>query len=323
MDLPELRPLSLGELLDRTFTYYRRHFWLFVSIMAVPQVMIVAVNILTQSLRGPLMPSAGTRTSTSLAVGMFTGFVLGTIIMFIAYFVLYALALGATTFAVSEVHLGRATSAHAAYRTMRGRVLRLLDLIFTVFIRVFLLFALVFLLAMLGFTVFPIIGGAAGALVGGLLMLLVFAGGTAFAVWLFLRYGVAVPALLLENLKARAAIQRSIALTKNNLARVLLIVFLMTMIAWTVASICQGPFFVALIILTLKHPGLPPLWLTIPMNIAGGIGQALSGPLLMIGLVLLYYDIRVRKEGFDLQLMMSALDAPAPDRPTPLLPANS
>jgi hypothetical protein len=28
----------------------------------------------------------------------------------------------------------------------------------------------------------------------------------------------------------------------------------------------------------------------------------------MIGLVLLYYDIRVRKEAFDLQLMMSLVD---------------
>ena len=309
MDLPELRPLSLGELLDRTFTYYRRHFWLFVGIMAVPQVMIVAVNVLSQSLNGPLMPRPGTPASTTLAVGMFAGFAIGTIVMFLAYFVLYALALGATTFAVSDVHLGRATTARAAYRTMRGRFWRLVDLIFTVMIRMFLVFMLIVIVAMLGAVAIPAVGGPAGALVGGLLMLLALLGGMVFAVWLFLRYGVAVPALLLENLKAREAIKPSVVLTRNNLARVLLITFLMSMVAGTVASICQGPFFVALIVMTIKGHGAPPLWLTVPMNIAGGVGQALTGPLLMIGLVLLYYDIRVRKEGFDLQLMMSALDS--------------
>jgi hypothetical protein len=49
VDIPDLHPLSLGELLDRTFTYYRRHFWTLVGIMAIPQVLIVAVNVLLQS----------------------------------------------------------------------------------------------------------------------------------------------------------------------------------------------------------------------------------------------------------------------------------
>ncbi|HEV2350884.1 MAG TPA: hypothetical protein VG028_13675 [Terriglobia bacterium] len=41
----ELRPLSIGELLDRTFSYYRRNFWLFVGIVAAPQVAMVAVSL--------------------------------------------------------------------------------------------------------------------------------------------------------------------------------------------------------------------------------------------------------------------------------------
>lgn len=40
--------------------------------------------------------------------------------------------------------------------------------------------------------------------------------------------------------------------------------------------------------------------------------QSLVGPLLTIALTLLYYDQRVRKEGFDLQLMMSNLEGAAP-----------
>ncbi len=46
------------------------------------------------------------------------------------------------------------------------------------------------------------------------------------------------------------------------------------------------------------------MWMMGIGSITGALGGALAAPLIMIGLVLLYYDIRVRKEAFDLQLMM-------------------
>jgi len=46
------------------------------------------------------------------------------------------------------------------------------------------------------------------------------------------------------------------------------------------------------------------------LQAAGGfISTSLLGPLLTIAFTLIYYDQRVRKEGFDLQLMMSTLEA--------------
>jgi len=44
---------------------------------------------------------------------------------------------------------------------------------------------------------------------------------------------------------------------------------------------------------------------------------SLVGPLLTIALTLIYYDERVRKEGFDLQLMMSTLEGGAPNAAAP------
>jgi hypothetical protein len=129
-----------------------------------------------------------------------------------------------------------------------------------------------------------------------------------FAVWLTLRYGVAIPALLLERLKAKQAIRRSILLTKGNLGRVFLILFLMSMVAGTVSALVQGPFFVGIMVFAAKGQGVPPLWLSLPMYLASGVAYAVTSPLLMIGLALLYYDTRVRKEGLDLQLIMEALD---------------
>jgi hypothetical protein len=45
--------------------------------------------------------------------------------------------------------------------------------------------------------------------------------------------------------------------------------------------------------------------------VAGFISTCLVGPLATIAFSLVYYDQRVRKEAFDLQLMMTTLDAPA------------
>ena len=50
MDATELRPLTLGELLDRTFQLYRNHFWLFVGIMAIPSAFSVPFTVLIFSM---------------------------------------------------------------------------------------------------------------------------------------------------------------------------------------------------------------------------------------------------------------------------------
>jgi hypothetical protein len=44
--------------------------------------------------------------------------------------------------------------------------------------------------------------------------------------------------------------------------------------------------------------------------VATFLEQCLVGPLATIAFALVYYDERVRKEAFDLQLMMSTIDAP-------------
>jgi hypothetical protein len=41
----DLRPLSLGELLDRTFSLYRKHFFLFVGIAAIPYSFFFIINL--------------------------------------------------------------------------------------------------------------------------------------------------------------------------------------------------------------------------------------------------------------------------------------
>jgi hypothetical protein len=127
-------------------------------------------------------------------------------------------------------------------------------------------------------------------------------------VMFLVRYCVAVPALVLENLRSRQALKRSVALTKGYLWRLLVVAVLMILITMTLVSIFQAPFSVAAFLIAAKG-GRPGLWLTIPSLLLGGAAGIVTSPLLMISFAIAYYDLRVRKEGFDLQLMMSNLEA--------------
>jgi len=89
----------------------------------------------------------------------------------------------------------------------------------------------------------------------------------------------------------------------------------MMLIRLVLVSLCQAPFTVAAILVTAKG-AQPGLWLTIPSLLLGGVGATAIAPLLMISFAIAYYDLRVRKEGFDLQLMMSDLDKTTPQGAT-------
>jgi hypothetical protein len=236
----------------------------------------------------------------------------------LAYYVVYALALGATTYALSEIHLGRATTIRESYRAVRRRLGRLINVTLTIMIRTFGVFVLA--LVLLGFSL-ALMGNLPRSLlwVAVLLGLGLFVGFiiTGILLIIFLvRYSVAVPALVLENLSARQALKRSVALTSGFLWRLLVVGVLTLLIRVVVVFLCQSPFAIAVMLVTVKG-GYPSIWLSIPSMLVGGACATATAPLFMIGFALAYYDLRVRKEGFDLQLMMSNLDASQPQGPGP------
>jgi Membrane domain of glycerophosphoryl diester phosphodiesterase len=298
-----LQPLNLGELLDRMFSLYRRNFLLFFGIMLLPSLLAMASGILMAVFRSPMVTSkAGTPALNPAIIASATG---GFVVVMAAYWIVYAIALGASTFAVSDVYLGRTATIGTSYRRIRGRIWRLFWLMFLVSLRVF----GVFVLMMLVFALFiPLLGGrsSAAGIVIALMMLVLFPVAFGLTIWLMLRYSVCIPCMVLEDLRAGQAIRRSAQLMKGNYLRCFLLLMLAVVITYVSLTIFQGPFYIA-IILTARH-GQIAIWLLSLSSVFGALGGALSAPLIMIGLVLLYYDIRVRKEAFDLQLMMSLVD---------------
>src|SRR5208282_3644084 len=94
----DLRPLSLGEILDRTFSLYRRNFVLFLGITALPHLLILAMN-LAQTLLTKT-PTIGTPRAAaqmpSASSGLLAFGIAGAVIGFVVYLVVYLLSQGGT-----------------------------------------------------------------------------------------------------------------------------------------------------------------------------------------------------------------------------------
>lgn len=317
MDTFELRPLTLGELLDRAFSLYRRNFSLFVGIMAVPAALTVPFSVLFFMNQG-----AGSSGATPSA-GNVAWVIFLVLTFLILSIVVYPMAMGAATFAVSHSYLGQSITVREAYGKVRGKVGRILGAAAVWGLRV----AGVMLLIAIGA---GIIVGVVAALmrvaapgrpaplltgvivVGAMLVYLAaFALGGAWA----LRYAVCIPALLLENLGSLASLRRSVQLTEKRRWPIFVAVLLAVIIGYVGVLVFQGPFFVTMMF--TAGAGQVPQWIPFAYAVSGAIGGAITGPVLIIVLVLLYYDTRIRKEAFDLQFMMSTLDRPAPAQGTP------
>jgi membrane-anchored glycerophosphoryl diester phosphodiesterase (GDPDase) len=131
------------------------------------------------------------------------------------------------------------------------------------------------------------------------------AAATVWSIRIFCRNSLAVPACLLERLPARQALKRSRWLTKKSLGRHFL-VFLLT-------GLLAGALFYAFLVPGMFAAGKIPTAIIIGWQaLAAFAALALSFPIGTIATSLLYYDQRVRKEAFDLQLMMETMTQPTP-----------
>lgn len=105
-----LRPLGLGELLDRSFFLYRKHFALFVGIVALPHLLVLAFQLLGVAI--------GTQ-SAGVFSGLYWLWLLPTLIIQLA---VAAASQGASVIAVSNVHLDREATIAGAFGGIKGRI---------------------------------------------------------------------------------------------------------------------------------------------------------------------------------------------------------
>lgn len=310
MDAYQLRPLSLGELLDRTFALYRRNFWLFVGIMVIPACLLVparAYFLHSHGVNIPWVKSSPHPKANGLTFGLL-----------FADWILLTMAQAATTYAVADTYLGRAATVRGCYGRVRGRFLRVLGVSLNVGVRVF---GLMLLLMVGGFLAGGAVVRASRGTVPdvalGLLTLGLVALGFGLAVAFAMRYAFAIPALLIEEIKGSASIRRSVLLSHGWRGQIFLAVLLGILLIYAAAVFLQGPFYAA--IAMAGTPGRFSASMATGMAISGAIGQIVTSPMLTVILVVFYYDLRIRKEAFDLQQMIASL--PTADPATGASPA--
>jgi len=291
-----LRPLSTSELLDRTFFLYRNNFVLFAGIAAVAELPVIALRLGNIALVLHGVPISRTAATIATLFGVF---------------VTLSVSQAATVIAVSNLHLERRSTIRSAYALASRAIARVIWISFLVGIAIpcVIGFTIGFLLAIALFLVgLDRIGGGA-AFIGPVIMIVMAA--VAALVWL--RWALVVPVTVLEQTGLKSSIRRSRFLTRDTAGRIFVVCILVLVLTWAARVTFQLPVFAverwtAISTGRVAHNGS-----LVFLALGASAGAILMGPLLTIALTLQYYDSRVRKEGFDLELMMANLaSAPEP-----------
>jgi hypothetical protein len=303
-----LRPMSTGELMDRTLVLYKKNFKLFVGIAILGPASSLVFQLLTIS-------SATIKAGTPHRINPFSvaslgfGFLAGIIIVLAGI----SIAHGATVRAVAAVHLGFPITIVEAYKSLKGKIWRLLG----VFVCMMLLASLAAIAAALlaglvfaGLAAFfatrRFAGGSAGAVFATFIGLGMFSVIAVSAMIVWIRYALAVACCVVEDLGVVNSLKRSASLSRGSRFRIFLIYIVFVIAGALLGAALGGLAGAAGTLIPNVMARLILLYL------AAFISGSLTGPLATIGIALVYYDERVRKEAFDLQLMMSSLDLPAP-----------
>jgi hypothetical protein len=93
-------------------------------------------------------------------------------------------------------------------------------------------------------------------------------------------------------------------------------------IAFGINTAIVLPTTIPSLLITFRHAFMPA-WLVILQSLSAGIAGTLTGPLISMALALIYYDVRVRKEAFDLDVMLAPGTPAASATPiAPVAPAT-
>jgi hypothetical protein len=182
----------------------------------------------------------------------------------------WTLARGALTKSVSESYLGNEVSVGEAYRFVLPKFWRLIWASI-----------LVGLVTMLGFLLF-------------------FVPGVIFSLWFALTAAVVV----IEDRKASESMGRSRLLVKGNLGKIFLVSLAVFVISLIIGLVCS---FAGGIVGRIVGAARGSMSLTTIQTIFSLVGQIIAGPISATAIILLYYDLRIRKEGFDLEMLAKCL----------------
>jgi len=314
----DLRPLTTSELIDRGFSLYRAHFAGFLLLALLSQLAPLLSQIIIASAR--LAPTQTEIQGSPLIFGKKMGIILA--INITTLLVVFCFEIVATFF-ISDAYLGKIPSVTDCFRK------------FTTFIGSS-IWTCGLNMVLVGLTFLFPFGAAAASyfyeliytpttfgsiLVFAIVSFLLFVASLAPVLIVFMRLWVIVPALALEGLAGWKAVKRSITLVRYDpglgilywgemrLSFLLLPLFIIDLLILSITSL---PLVVFQVGDTFHHGSAgqiatPPGAILIVSQILTYLAGSLIWPLYSIATTLFYYDVRIRREGFDLEFMAERL----------------
>jgi len=294
---------NLRDILRDTFTIYGRNFWRFVaivSIVAVPSAVVGFIVNMLFPIYGEGMTGALSNAIISIPLGL-------------AVFAASILMAGAVIHAVSEQYFNQPVSIGRAYSFAWHR----LGAMFWAVVLYVLAISGIFLAAMLAAILISVIvsvttGGisdwlTAFAIAGPIVLVVAPA-----AIYLGIIWNFMVQTALLEGCGPTSALSRSASLVKGNWWRVLGIILLLLTIVSIIGIILYMPAMMGTISETtagfIPYAATePPNWVIAWTTIGGLIGNIICVPFFTIGETLLYFDLRFRKQGYNLDALANEL----------------
>jgi hypothetical protein len=295
--MPDLKPMEFGEVLDGALSLFRRHFGLFFKLSLSVMWLPIAVSLYWR-LRFFNVEGAQTTEQALAAIqNDIVPVVLWGILLFVVYECAFLLLTAGSIRVISDSYLGREPQFGEALAFGAGKIVPL----FLVGLGKGLLIALVGIIAIFVVALLVAFGKALGT---GMIVLLALAGGIG-TVWLLLfiacGYMVTTPVVVLESLpSAFDSFGRSWELTHGAKLRLLGL----AIVAFIVASLLPAIVLQAIGALLLELvPGSQ-----IVLTVVSPVVSIMLAPIIPCILTLAYYDRRVRREGFDLQLLSEQLE---------------
>ncbi|HEV3494927.1 MAG TPA: hypothetical protein VHA34_01110 [Actinomycetes bacterium] len=274
MDPAGLRPLGVGEILDVAIKIYRSQFGVLIKAVSV---VLGPVFVLAGAIRLSI-PSEDTffETTQPGATPEFDGgdvwpFLAGTLLITLLAFVAAQVATGACFKAVGGAYFDEQPNWRESLQFARSRLGSLLWLSFL-------------------FVVFLAPAFLACVVPG---------------VYLYVAWAVATPVLLLEDVRGRGALKSSRALVKGRWWPTVAVLVLVAILTGIVQAVFLG------LLAGVVSASDNEVAQAVADAVAQTASSALTTPLSAAVLTVLYFDLRVRREGFDLELLAHRLGVDA------------
>jgi len=297
VQVPQLRPLGVGDVLDRTFTVYRSKPLVFIGLSAIWYLLLVLVFVVLAVAIFAGALAAFARQATTPSPEQIAGAAVGIIGFVLVAIVVAIIAISAQSaslvYAASRRYLAKDVAIGESFRAGLSASGRL-----------FIAGVLVFLAIVGVWAVLLIVAAITNQ---GLAFFLAILAAIVATAYLGCSWLVAPVIVVVEKMGPIAALGRAWGLSGGNRWRILGIQVLLFILN-LVLSLLIGGLFGGLVAAGAQGGTPGQIGVTsIVQSIVNLASTIIWAPVEWIAFTVLYYDLRVRKEAFDLQLAAEAL----------------